>query len=248
MPILKRASSWSGLLALCVTLFFLPSGSAWGQARDSVWVNSRSHVYHCPGTEFFGKTARGSFTTEAEALRLGIRPAGGRKCGSDMPMTGLLSQQQSGADRLAGPTGPTANTVKCVVDQITDGDTLVCEDLGRVRLIGIDSPEGDQQPFGTAATAALASWLPTGAVVRLEQDVEERDRYERHLAYVWYEGRLVNWLMVRHGWAVSYRYPPNLRYASRLDDAEKSARDESRGLWRVNGFKCRPTDHRSGHC
>jgi hypothetical protein len=47
---------------------------------DSVWVNSSSGVYHCPGTRWFGRTVRGRFASEREALQSGARPAGGRQC------------------------------------------------------------------------------------------------------------------------------------------------------------------------
>jgi hypothetical protein len=45
-----------------------------------VWLNLSSQVYHCPGTEYYGRTARGEFLSEAEARRRGGRPAGGRPC------------------------------------------------------------------------------------------------------------------------------------------------------------------------
>ena len=49
---------------------------------DSVWVNSSSGVYHCPGTRWFGRTVRGRFLSERQALQSGARPAGGRRCRS----------------------------------------------------------------------------------------------------------------------------------------------------------------------
>jgi hypothetical protein len=45
-----------------------------------VWLNLSSQVYHCPGTEYYGRTARGEILTEAEARGRGGRPAGGRPC------------------------------------------------------------------------------------------------------------------------------------------------------------------------
>lgn len=45
-----------------------------------VWINTTSRIYHCPGTQYHGRTARGEFVTEAEARRRGARPAGGRPC------------------------------------------------------------------------------------------------------------------------------------------------------------------------
>jgi hypothetical protein len=46
-----------------------------------VWLNTSSLVYHCPGTRYYGATAHGEYVTEAEAVRRGARPVGGRRCG-----------------------------------------------------------------------------------------------------------------------------------------------------------------------
>lgn len=230
-------------ILLCTAL---PAASS-AQARDSVWVNTRSRVYHCPGTQYYGRTVRGEFLGEPEAQRRGFRPAGGRVCfaaTARQTATPELGAQGRGTE----PSAPARETQPCVVSRISDGDTIECTGIGRIRLIGTDSPEQDQEPYGTAATAALAAMLPLGAEVELEPDDEARDRYDRILAYVWYDGSMVNWLLVRYGWGVSYRYPPNVRYAATLDSAEASARSEGRGLWRVGGFRCRPADRRARRC
>jgi hypothetical protein len=46
----------------------------------TVWVNLGSHVYHCPGTRYYGATKRGVFMPEGEAQARGNRPAYGRQC------------------------------------------------------------------------------------------------------------------------------------------------------------------------
>ena len=45
-----------------------------------VWVNLASKVYHCPGTEYYGRTRRGQYMPESAARKAGHRPAGGRAC------------------------------------------------------------------------------------------------------------------------------------------------------------------------
>lgn len=50
-----------------------------------VWVNPASKVYHCPGSSFYGNTARGQYLPEPDAQRAGARPAGGRPCGRVPP-------------------------------------------------------------------------------------------------------------------------------------------------------------------
>jgi hypothetical protein len=54
---------------------------------DSVWINTRSRVYHCPGTRWFGQTAQGRYATERDALESGARPAYGRRCGETRDST-----------------------------------------------------------------------------------------------------------------------------------------------------------------
>ena len=55
-----------------------PGDSA--QLADSVWINTSSGVYHCRATRWYGRTVRGRFASEREALQSGARPAGGQRC------------------------------------------------------------------------------------------------------------------------------------------------------------------------
>ena len=80
----------------------------WGQAPakassvepSRVWVNTRSRVYHCPGTRYYGNTARGEYLSEAAAEAQGHRPAGGRRCGgadAASPQTAATSAPETSA-------------------------------------------------------------------------------------------------------------------------------------------------------
>ena len=156
---------------------------------------------------------------------------------------GLALHSCGSAPRPASP--PPAS---CVVGRVGDGDTFTCRDGRKVRLLGIDTPELAQGEPGRQAHAALSRLLPLGTAVRLERDVAPRDRYRRELAYVWAGSRMVNETLVREGWATIYTLPPNVKYADRLERAQKEARAAEAGLWKSGGFECSPVAWRRREC
>ena len=58
-----------------------PSPQSPAPAEVRVWVNTASHVYHCPETRYYGNTKRGTYMAESAARSAGNRPAYGRPCG-----------------------------------------------------------------------------------------------------------------------------------------------------------------------
>jgi micrococcal nuclease len=121
-----------------------------------------------------------------------------------------------------------------VVERITDGDTIVVSGGERVRLIGIDTPEVNQdQCYAEAATSFIGSLIPPGIRVRLVYDVELYDRFDRTLAYVYRldDGLFVNAEMVSRGYAVILTIPPNAAHAKEFLAWQQEAREAGRGLW-----------------
>jgi endonuclease YncB( thermonuclease family) len=59
---------------------------------------------------------------------------------------------------------------------------------------------------------------------------------------------LLNWAMVRLGWAVPLSIPPNVQYADDFARAVARARSDSLGLWRSDAFRCAPADRRRRVC
>ncbi len=53
---------------------------------------------------------------------------------------------------------------------------------------------------------------------------------------------------MREGWAMLYTLPPNVKYAGRLERAQKEARGGARGLWESGGFECSPVAWRRREC
>jgi micrococcal nuclease len=120
------------------------------------------------------------------------------------------------------------------VTRHTDGDTLWLSGVGKVRLIGVDTPEvyGGVECFGREASAFVERLLPLGSRVRYVLGVEERDRYGRALAYVYLDdGRFLNLVLVRRGYAQPLTVPPNVEFAERFAAAARRARASRAGLW-----------------
>ena len=120
------------------------------------------------------------------------------------------------------------------VDHVVDGGTVWLTGIGKVRLIGVDTPEvyGTDECFGPQASAYAKRVLPPGRRVRYRLGVEERDRYGRALAYVYLEdGRLFNELLAEEGYAQPLTIPPNDELAGRFVAAARQAREANRGLW-----------------
>ncbi len=122
-----------------------------------------------------------------------------------------------------------------LVERVVDGDTIVVRGVGRVRLIGVDTPEtvNTRQPvefFGREASA-FTKRLLEGRRVRLEYDRRRTDRYGRTLAYVHLaDGTFANAEIIRRGFGHAYtRYP--FRHLDRFRQLEREARSAGRGLW-----------------
>lgn len=58
-----------------------PSGAAApGGGPGMVWVNTASKVYHCPSDRWYGKTKKGAYMSESDAVAQGNRPDHGKAC------------------------------------------------------------------------------------------------------------------------------------------------------------------------
>lgn len=153
-----------------------------------------------------------------------------------------------GAARALTPIAPLNGPY--ALDYVVDGDTIRVLINGRsesVRLIGIDTPETKDpnrtlQPFGPEASA-FTTRLLAGKRVWLERDVQERDRYDRLLAYVYYEDPDGSWTangrrfaqanlrIALSGLADLLTIPPDVQYAELYLYAVRTAREAGRGMW-----------------
>lgn len=150
----------------------------------------------------------------------------------------LFSIVKFSQDRCFAPLMPTKEGY--LVNYIIDGDTIELSNGERVRYIGIDTPEIRQKqgskwiynpmPYAEESKASNKK-LVEGKSVRLEFDVEKKDRYNRWLAYVYIGDKMVNLELVKQGYAMIYTRPPNVKYVDEFVKAQKDARENKRGLW-----------------
>lgn len=136
-------------------------------------------------------------------------------------------------------TSPNSATVK----EVVDGDTIDIAIGGkteRVRLIGINTPETKHptkgvECFGPEASAYTKQLLPKGTALRVERDVEARDKYGRLLLYVYIANSnvFVNLDLVTNGYARPMVFEPNT--AHKADFAQSATQAELRnvGLWQA---------------
>ena len=162
-------------------------------------------------------------------------------CGASRSSSRAASAAGTGATAGAGAGGGDGGGGGgATVVRVVDGDTIVVQINGkseRVRFIGIDTPESVKpgtpvQCFAHEASDHTKQLLPSGSSVRLERDVEARDRYDRLLAYVYRaDGLFVNLALVHDGFAVTDTIPPNVAHAGEFVRAAADARRANRGLW-----------------
>ena len=137
-----------------------------------------------------------------------------------------------------------------LVTKVFDGDTLRIANGEKVRLLGIDAPEmyesdklyRDAQRSGQDIRTIIAlgrkSYQFTkqsveGKKVRLEFDVQQRDKYGRLLAHVFISDTqlFLNAEIIKQGYAEVMIIPPNLKYGDYFQGLYYEARENKRGLW-----------------
>jgi micrococcal nuclease len=148
------------------------------------------------------------------------------------------------------PAQASVSSQTAFVERAVDGDTLKLSNRERVRLIGVDTPEMHEsaklyrdaertgqdvkviQGMGRQAYEFTRA-LVEGKTVRLEFDVQPRDKYNRLLAYVYLEdGTFVNAEIMRNGYAYPMVIPPDVRHAEEFRALFVEARRLKKGLWK----------------
>ncbi|MBC1922975.1 thermonuclease family protein [Listeria grayi] len=170
-------------------------------------------------------------------------------------VTGITAIPKSFDFGMAGSNGfslPFSSSKKPVdrehvqFDHVIDGDTVAVKlatgEKRTIRLLLIDTPESVKpgtpvQPFSKAASNYMKQFV-NGKKLEIEYDRRERkDRYDRVLAYPFADGKNVNEVMIKKGYArIAYVKPPNTKYLKDFQQAEASAKKVKKRIWSIPGY------------
>ena len=116
------------------------------------------------------------------------------------------------------------------VSDVIDGNTIIADGDKRVRLVGIKSPDKDEE-YGVEATDFLRQIVGNQEIVFQPDKDNPKDDFGRLRGVVYRDGSNVNIEILRAGLAHIYpSYPSSISY----DDwqaYEDEAREARRGLW-----------------
>jgi endonuclease YncB( thermonuclease family) len=133
---------------------------------------------------------------------------------------------------LFSSTAQSSTTFTGKVVNVADGDTITVLTVGnqsvKVRLAGIDCPEGGQA-FGNKAKQFLAAKV-AGKRVRIVP--ESTDRYGRTIGMVFLNGLNVNEQIIANGYGWVYRQYCTASHCDGWLKKEAAARKAKLGLWR----------------
>lgn len=136
---------------------------------------------------------------------------------------------------------------KVTVVRVVDGDTYVVNLDGeetKVRLIGVDTPESvasqeyldrtdkENTEFGKDVSSYMKDMLLEGSILYLEFDVDKYDKYDRVLAYAYFEdGEMVQEHLLKKGFARVMTIEPNVAHSERFVELEQEAMNNGVGMW-----------------
>jgi endonuclease YncB( thermonuclease family) len=138
----------------------------------------------------------------------------------------------------------TGNTIQeyyqkeqAILVRVIDGDTieaLVNNETWKIRMLGINTPEKNM-PYSNSAKSFLQQF--ENQSIELQRDIEDTDKYNRKLRYLFYSNQLLNAQVLEQGLANSY-YTKKLRYEEELLNAETNARKQELGIWQKSTETC----------
>ena len=139
----------------------------------------------------------------------------------------------------------TGGVIRVTLLDISDGDTAVFSVDGKeehVRFFCINTPEYNRfgrEPWGKQAKEYTTTKLKEANVIYLQSDpydsIRDNTSFDRLLAWVWLDGELLNYNLVKEGYAtLKYVNSNKMLYIKQIRKAEKYA--HKKGL-KIHGEK-----------
>lgn len=137
------------------------------------------------------------------------------------------------------PKNSKSSNVKLI--ECIDGDTARLNIDGKdekVRFLGIDAPEIEHEntpadPYGNESKDYTCKTLKSAKSIHLEFEESRKDKYDRILAWVFVDDKLLNEDLVEKGLAkVAYLYD-KYKYTAKLKTAEKKAKNNKLNIWKI---------------
>ena len=114
---------------------------------------------------------------------------------------------------------------------IIDGDTIIINSE-KIRFYGIDTPEIKQtctDKHGLTYSCGVKAKLELEKIIgsrKVSCIKKTKDRYKRSISICYVDGKDINSLMVKKGWALAYR-----KYSKKYVKDEVIAKSNKAGMW-----------------
>ena len=136
-----------------------------------------------------------------------------------------------------------AKTINVEFSECIDGDTakfIYKKEEITARFLAIDTPETvhptkDVEEYGEEASDYTCNKIKKAEEIKLEydDDSDEKDKYGRHLVWVFVDDELLQKKLVSKGLAsVAYLYG-DYKYTDELEEIEQEAEDNKLGIWSI---------------
>ena len=137
-----------------------------------------------------------------------------------------------------------AERIEVSLASCVDGDTarlIIDGKEKKFRFIGVNAPDIEHEDskaeyMGEDSYKFTCSMLENAKKIEVEYDNNSKktDKYDRHLAWIWVDGELLQELLVSKGLAkVDYVYD-EYKYISKLCNVEIEAYNNKIGIWKKN--------------
>lgn len=159
--------------------------------------------------------------------------------------------EQTVTEPIQGEEGANEEDVSTLLSvsvvRVVDGDTYIVDMDGeeaRVRLIGVDTPESvapqsytektgkENTEVGGYISEIMKEVIEQGDTLYLEFDVDMYDKYDRVLAYAYFDdGEMVQDFLLSNGLAQTMTITPNVKYSDHFSEVQRVAMENGIGIW-----------------